>query len=216
MESLGKNRSRERLVLASFFLLLFILIGLTISLYFNYRLQEQIYERDVLIQDLTQRDSILNNIMEFEYDSTSKTTSWKYRLREGKIIKYNDLAKELDSTSIDYNRISKKHEKISKENSQNVDDYNSLSRSFNSLIGEYNGLVNQLNEKTDSLSSFKLVVQSLQSKYNVEYEIGRRGGVKEVTIKSSKIDSGLILLPYFRDRLKYDSQKKVWIINITK
>jgi len=238
METLEKNKIKERIAkITSLFLLLLIMIALGVSFYYNYTLQNQVNERDILIEKLTQRDSILNKIIDFHYDSISKSTSWEYRIREGKVLKYNELANELDKSNNDYNQISITHNQIIAEKNQNINDYKYLSNSFNLLnkdynellkkyslliakynenISDQNKLVGNYNLISDSLSSFKSIVRLIQSNYNIDYNINRKGNIKEISIKANKLDSALVLLPYFRDRLKLDKEKKVWIINTGK
>lgn len=234
MENLAENKTKERISkVTSSFLLLLILISLGVSLYYNMTLQEQINKRDFLIEKLTQRDSILNKIMNIKYDSISKSISYSYRTRDGKILKYNELSVELDKSLEDYNKIAEKHKSIVDQNNQNINDYNSLSKSFNSLtqdhtkliekynslVGEYNELAerktklsNSFNQVTDSLSSFKTVIKLIQSNYPIDFKINQDGTIKEISIKAEQLDSALILLPYFRNRLKLDKDKKVWSI----
>jgi len=234
MENSGRNNMKERIgKVTSLFLLILILIALGVSLYYNKTLQQQVNKRDILIENLTNRDSILNKIMDFKYDSITKTSTYSYRVREGKVLKYNILAEELDKTRNDYDSISEKHNKIIDKNNQNINDYNSLSESFNSLNKEHNDLIqkyglladrfnemiekqkkmnNNFNQVSDSLSSFKTVLQLIQSNYPISFNINRNGNIKNISIKAAPLDSALILLPYFRDRLKLDKDKKIWTI----
>lgn len=234
MENLEKNKIKERIgKVTSLFILLLVLISLGVSLYYNQTLQEQVNERDILIKDLTQKDSILNQIMDIKYDSVTKTTSYSYRVRDGKVLKYSSLADELDKSKNDYDQISEKHSKIINENNQNINDYNSLLNSFNSLnkdhqelqarfnslvdkfnikIADKNKLIDDLNVLADSLSSYKSVVRLIQSNYQINYSIIRNGRSKDISINADKLDSALVLLPYFRDRLKLDNAGKVWTV----
>lgn len=234
MENLAENKTKEKISkVTSLFLLLIILISLGVSLYYNMTLQEQINKRDFLIEKLTRRDSILNKIMNIKYDSISKSISYSYRTRDGKILKYNELAVELDKSIEDYKEIAQKHKLIVEQNNQNINDYNSLSKSFdlltqdhykliekyNSLVGEYNEMVkrqtqldNRFNQVADSLSSFKTVIKLIQSNYPIDFKINRDGTIKKISIKAEQLDSALILLPYFRNRLKLDKGKNIWLI----
>jgi predicted nuclease with TOPRIM domain len=234
MENSKSNNIKERIgKVTSLFLLLLILISLGVSLYYNETLQQQINERDILLEKLTRRDSILNKIMDFRYDSIEQTSTYSYRVRDGKVLKYNTLAEEFDKSRNDYNAISEKHNEIIDENNQNINDYNSLAANFDSLNKEHNDLMkkysllaskynamiekqtelnNYFNQVTDSLSSFKSVVHLIQLNYPVNFNIDRNGNIKKVRIKAEQLDSALILLPYFRDRLKLDKDKKVWTI----
>lgn len=231
MENLEKNKIKERIgKITTFLILLLIFISLGVSLYYNQTLQEQVNERDVLIKDLTQKDSILNQIMDTKYDSVTKTTSFSYRVKDGKVLKYNSIANELYKTIKDYDQIYKKHNKIIIKNNQNVMDYNLLNKDyvelqvrFNSLVDEFNGKIADKNKLTDennllrdSLASYNSVIRLIQSNYHVNYNISRNGKKKNISVNADKLDSALVLLPYFRDRLKLDKEGKVWTIKTSK
>jgi len=135
------------------------------------------------------------------------------------------------------NLISEKQKKIIEENSQNINDYNSLANSFielnnehndmissfNKLAVEYNDLVRQqnkiitnLNEVSDSLSTFKTILALTKSNFDIKYNIKIDGNSKKISLQAAKLDSALVLFPYFRDRLTLDTEKKVWIINTSR
>lgn len=238
MENLEKNRIKTRMGrVVLLFLILLVFVSLGVSLYFNETLQLQINERNVLIEDLTRSDSILKQIMDFEYDSVNHSSSYSYRTRDGRILKYNELARDLDESEKKYEQISLKHSKILNDNNKDledfntiVNDYNSLSQEYNSLlksykllIGDYNEIVvrqrkyiNDLNQVSDSLSSFKIILRLIQKDYNISYSINTKGDIKSISVKSDKVDSALVLLPFFRDRLKLDREKGMWEIKTNK
>lgn len=234
MENSAKNKIKDKIgKVTSLFLLLTLLTAFGVSFYYNETLQKQVNERDNLIYKLTQRDSILNKIMDIEYDSISETTSYSYLTRDGKVLKYNELVSELEQSRNNYNQISERHNRITNDyinrdtlsiflDSLNLE-HNGLIIQYNELIEKYNSSIENRIELTkkyfqvlDSLSSFKSIVDLTQSKYSIDYNIRKNGNYKEISIKADKIDSALILLPYFRDRLKLDNEKKVWIINTGK
>ena len=98
MENLENNKMKEKIRKVTLGLLLILLFAyLGVSSYYNIDLQEQIDKRDSLIEQLTQRDTILNKIIEIKYDSISETISYSYRIKNGKVLKYNELSVELDS-----------------------------------------------------------------------------------------------------------------------
>ena len=232
MENLEKNKIKKKIGrITLLFLLILILISLGVSLFYNIKLQEQVDKRDIIIEQLTQRDSILNQIMEFQYDSISKTISYTYRIKDGKVLKYNELSNELDKFLDDYSQFLKKNIKIVDENNQNIEDYNSLIKEFSSLYNDYkdlqkkyNNLISYYNKNIvmtrsdlnnhnlvlDSLSNYKAIVDLIHSNYFIDYKIVDDGKYRKISIKSEKLDSALILLPYFRDRLK--KEKNVWKI----
>jgi len=231
MKNLEKNKLIDLIIKVTLLLIsIIIIVGLGVSLYYNDTLQKQIYKRDILIEKLTKHDSILNMIIDIKYDSVSKTSTWEYRMRGGEILKYNVIAEELDKTKDDYNKIIDRHNEIIKQNTQNINDYNSLANSFTSLnqdhnkligiykenIEKYNKMINTFSQVSDSLTSLNSIVKLAQSNYDITYSIRRNGNMKEISIRSDKLDSALVLLPFFRDRLKLDTIKNIWTIRIDK
>jgi len=102
-----------------------------------------------------------------------------------------------------------------------VDDYIDLKERYNNLISKYNKnieinkrSVNSRNEIIDSLSNYKTVVDLLHSHYFIDYTITTEGKNRKISIEAEKLDSALILLPYYRDRIKREKNK--WIINTRK
>lgn len=236
MENTEKNNIKQKISkVTSGLLLMIILISLAVSVFYNIKLQEQIDKRDIIIENLTQRDSILNQIFEIKYDSIEQIISYSYRTRDGKVMKYNEISNELDKSQKDYSAILNKHNALIQDNKQTIEDYNQLLNDFSSLndnyvssLKEYNELVLKYNRNVettkkylleynntlDSLSSFKAIVDLIHSNYYIDYKIFKDGKYNKISIKSEKLDSALVLLPYFRDRLK--KEKDTWIINTKK
>jgi tetratricopeptide (TPR) repeat protein len=236
MENSEKNKIKEVIgSVTRWLLLIMVFISVGISIFYNIELQEQVDKRDLIIEQLTQRDSILNKIMEIEYDSITKSITYSYIERNGKIMKYNELANELDKSNNDYYHVLNKHENLLSENIQNIENYKQLIKDYNILLNnhkdfqkKYNNLVNDYNKKMeltkestniynqtiDSLSNYKLIVDLIHSRYFIDYRITNEGKYRKIRIQSEKLDSALILLPYFRDRIK--KEKDVWKINTRK
>lgn len=236
MENSKKNNIKERISsVTRVLLLILVFIFLGVSIFYNIKLQEQVNKRDLIIEQLTQRDSILNQIMEIKFDSISKTITYTYRLKDGKVMKYSELSNELDKIHDDYSQIVNKHSKLLKDNIRNIEDYNTLTNDFNSLVNnygelqkKYNNLIVTYNKNnqtgrsiidnynliSDSLSSFKTLVNLIHSKYFIDYKIEKDGNYRKISVKSEKLDSALILLPHFRDRIK--KEKNIWKISTRK
>ena len=79
-----------------------------------------------------------------------------------------------------------------------------------------NKLTDENNLLRDSLASYNSVIRLIQSNYHVNYNISRNGKKKNISVNADKLDSALVLLPYFRDRLKLDKEGKVWTIKTSK
>ena len=53
----------------------------------------------------------------------------------------------------------------------------------------------------------------IKKEYDISYEIQKDSAKYIVTlVPSHKIDSALILLPHFRDNLRFDEESNAWII----
>jgi hypothetical protein len=236
MENLESNNAKKKISIVTLLLTMIItIILLGISVFYNIKLQDQIAKRDNIIQELTQHDSILKQIMEIKYDSITHTISYSYRIREGKILKYNQISDELDKSQKEYTDILNKNQKLLNENNQSIDDYNLLVNQYKSMLDnyqitnkKYSDLVQnynfnietskklnvKFNSTHDSLSIYKAIVSLINKNYSINYKIQIDGEFRKISISSEKLDSALVLLPYFRDRLTKD--KDVWKINLRK
>lgn len=86
-----------------------------------------------------------------------------------------------------------------------VDDYNGL-------VHDYNELVKSYRVKVDSLTIQSTALKAIKTNYDIDYASSMEGDVRYVKVWGTKVDSALMLLPYFRQKLSYDSKKNVWII----
>lgn len=236
MDNIEKNNLNQTIFKVTTILLKFIiLVAFSVSIFYNIKLQEQLDKRDSLIKVLTFRDSIYDKVFEINYDSIKKTMSYSYRIENGKVLKYGDILNKLDTSYYVYNNFLYNHKKLLNDNKQTIENYNqlfnycdslndnylNLQYKYNDLVIRYNGNIdltmkhiNNYNLILDSLSNYKTVVDLLRSTYHIDYNIIREANHKKVIIKSEILDSALVLLPYFRDRLM--KEKDVWIIKTIK
>jgi len=151
---------------SSFFtLILFLLFIFSVIFIFliskeNENLQSDNIEKTNIINKLQWTDSLFNQIMNVQYDSL-ETRSVSYRIRNGEIVKYNELVDEND--------------KLKKE--QDI-----LQRKLNLV----------------------------QRNYNITFDETD----KYFTVHAKQIDSALLLLPHYRDKLKYDPKEQSWTITL--
>jgi hypothetical protein len=66
--------------------------------------------------------------------------------------------------------------------------------------------------KLDSLNLLKIQIKNVSKRYDINITTTLKDSVRYTTIESPKIDSALILLKYFRNKLSYDPIKKVWMV----
>ena len=65
----------------------------------------------------------------------------------------------------------------------------------------------------NSLSTTKAIFNRVCQRYDINIvNIKEQNGTLYFDIQAHKLDSALMLLPYYRHKLKYDSKKKVWKI----
>lgn len=70
----------------------------------------------------------------------------------------------------------------------------------------------KLEKENDTLNQR---INSLETKLDLAqrvYKIHFEENENYITIKAEELDSALLLLPYFRNNVKYDEKKKLWII----
>ena len=199
------------------------------SMYYNYVLQEQIEERDKIIHKLSTnsdilREKILNKYFDIEYDSISSVEIFTLKDNYISANNHNQIVKNITSAdSIEYTHLIKDYNLL-------VDKYNNMQKMYenneDTLITEYNTLITQYNilfeknkkiaNEIDSIYSITKSQESalklIEKNFSIRYTSNISGNKIKVSLLSEKADSAFLLLPYFRDRLQYDSLKKCWII----
>ena len=94
--------------------------------------------------------------------------------------------------------------------------YNSLIKEHNDLVKRYNELVVIYNNWSGDISyskALKAALDQINKLYDINYEIIKDSTAYKIVIPPSpKIDSALVLLPYFRGNLKRDDESNEWII----
>jgi hypothetical protein len=80
----------------------------------------------------------------------------------------------------------------------------------NGEIVKYNELSSEVDSLNQELRILKSKLSLIQSNYSITFKDTNNG----ISIHADKIDSALLLLPYYRDKLSYDSQKKSWTITL--
>lgn len=212
-------------------ILVVIIIGLTtvINSGINYidRLENQIIERDSLISRLTISEALVKEYFDIEQDSL--TNEITYTLKPSKQdpvqIVYRNMSETFQAgkdilTSEEvvkrYNSLIGEFSQYVNENEKLVDKYNQLVRDHNKLVKDYNELVNLYNKKSENnayYEALKAALDLINKNYGINYEIKRDSTAYKIVLPPSpKIDSALILLPYFRENIHYDEQLGKWFI----
>ena len=180
-------------------ILTFIMLGiLGISIYYNFILQEQIEERDRIIQDLSFNKKLVENYFEIQTDSIGyKTYYLKQNEKEHAIL--DDARVILDSAAY-------LSEKCSKEYKDIVIRYINLQHKYNSLLEDKESIVYQAETQ-------KMALELIENSFGISYESKRDSNEIYVKIHAEKADSAFMLFPYYRNRLK-KSQGGTWLIEV--
>ena len=184
------------------------------------KLESQIEERDSLINRLAISDNLVKEYFDIRKDSL--TNEMIYRLKPSKrelvhitqdgydkIFRVGDKVLSIDEIVSRYNSTIKDYVSI-------VDKYNQLIKDHNELIKDYNELVTLYRSKINrngDYETLKTVLDLINKNYGITYEIIQDSTSYKVVIPPSpKIDSALMLLPHFRENLKYDKKTDRWMI----
>ena len=191
------------------------------------KLETQIIERDSLINRLTISEALVKEYFDIEQDSVTNeiTYTLKPSKQEPVQIVYRNMSETFQAgndilTSKEvverYNSLIGEFSQYISENEKLVDKYNQLVRDHNKLIKEYNELVNLYNKKSGNIAysdALEAALDLINKNYGINYEIiNDSTSYKVVVPPSQKIDSALMLLPYFRENLHYDEQSGKWVI----
>ena len=184
------------------------------------KLESQIEERDSLINRLAISDNLVKEYFDIRKDSL--TNEMIYRLKPSKrelvhitqdgydkIFRVGDKVLSIDE-------IVSRHNSTIKDYVSIVDKYNQLIKDHNELIKDYNELVTLYRSKINrngDYETLKTVLDLINKNYGITYKIIQDSTSCKVVIPPSpKIDSALMLLPHFRENLKYDKKTERWMI----
>ena len=185
-------------------------------------LDSQIEQRDSLIKELSTSNDLIKEYFDVKYDSVKKekiyvlkdskktkveVEKWK-AIHDVEYIKSEDRfyknGKRISSDSLikEYNNLSQR----------NTDDWKKLVERYNLLVHDYNKLGLKLSKIEDSLWLKYLLLKNIEKYYKIQYNYGYKGNQVITNLSSEKLDSALMLLDIYRDKLKYNPQKKQWTI----
>lgn len=222
-------------------LVLTVLICMSIAFIFTYinvdSLKEEIRNRDLIIENLNKNDSVNKSII----DGKKSTISTMNDVSSGDLVKYaNEMSNTIDSLydEIIYkqNRINSMNDSLqyykiyynfsqSKFNhkytvvknasgGRNFSfDPNAVSKGeFKKCQDEVTNLRNEIYSLKNSLNMYKNACE----KYDIKIKTSnvRKNGYNYFSydIFSPKVDSALMLLPVYGNKLKYDSKNNEWSV----
>lgn len=190
-----------------------ILIGLfAFMVYYNYTLQNQVSERDGIIRELAFSDSLVNKYFDVKMDTIHSFKYYTLKDEYGPKEIHHYSTETIKETHIE---LVEDTLALNLRQSQLADVINK----YNALIGEYNTLVNKANSAnnlilslSDSLQMQRMALGLIKRNFDIDYTGTLQNGKINVEITSSKADSAFMILPYYREKLRYNSSKKIWEI----
>lgn len=167
-----------------------LIAALSYSIYYSCKLEEQIWERDRTIQELSFRSQLVEDYFDIKYNPADSTTSY--------IIK--------DSIR---NRFTTIHKENCKVQQAYID---SLIKDFNSLVDEYNFLVNKSNSLIKEKQNLENVLGMIEKKYKITYDISVDLKTIKIGLRNTEmVDSAMVLLPFYRDKIER-KPNGLWIV----
>lgn len=135
-----------------------------------------------------------------------------------KVIKFNNEINDLKNDSLVRKILEIKE--IKKNDSVTTTTYNYLVRdeqvvTYNMLSKENDSLNQQLETKNKAINNIENKVSNLQTKLNLVtkyYNIKFKESKRQISFESKQLDSAMILLDYYRDKMKYDPATDKWNI----
>lgn len=192
---------------------LVVLIGLfAFMVYYNYTLQNQVQERDDIIRELAFSDSLVNQYFDVRMDTVHSSKIYSLKDEYGPKEIHHHTTETIRETYTEY--VEDTLALYSKHN-QLVE----IAKKYNTLVGEYNALINKVNvtnrqiiSLSDSLQMQKMALSLIKKNFDIDFRGVVEDGSIQVEICSAKADSAFMILPYYREKLKYNSSKKIWEI----
>lgn len=185
-------------------------------------LESQIEQRDTLIQRLSHSNELIKEYFDVKYDSVKNEENFvlkdskKTRIEVEKLQIIHDVAyiKDKDRFFKNGKRISsdsliKEYNNLSQ---RNAEDRKKIAEKYNSLVHEYNKLSSRLSAIEDSLWVKNLLLKNTEKYYKIQFDYNYKGKQVFTNVSSPKLDSALMLLDVYRDKLIYNPKKKQWII----
>lgn len=213
----------RKYILTSLLIIVALSFVIAINTYINYvyNLECQIYERDKLINQLTYSDKLVKDYFKIETDSTGKCIA--YVLKEEKTKRHYRRGNEILSEKelLDFvNQQNFKYNDFVNEYNNLVDDYNAILDQYDSLRIDYDQLVKMYNRQNrdfvlakDSVKMMTIALHLMENGYDIGYEtMDDSLTCKVKIINTSRLDSALMLLPYFRENLLYDEKENKWFV----
>lgn len=207
------NKIKELIPLIIF---LGIIAALCYSIYYSTQLEEQIWERDRTIQELSFRSKLVEDYFDIKYNPDDSTTS--YILKDSIKDRFTTIQTEYKYIEVDQETRIRQGDAL-----LTLDDliikYNALLGERNDIIQKYNSLVNETNtiakenrEIKEEKRGLNTALQLIEKRYKISYNISVDSNMIITSLKNTEmVDSALMILPYYRDKIERELDG-TWII----
>lgn len=207
------NRTSKILSIAFLVTILILLIVVPVALWYISKLEEQIIERDNLIQELTISEDLVKEYFNVEYDSISNTKS--YILKDSKKTRVIEIEKENHYIK-EYREPQFKKGDKTLSSADLVKEYNKKDSLYNQLLSQYYNECNDKNTIKKKMSIYVKILDMIEHNYGISYNIKteNRDSIIIYTynlVHTERVDSALMLLPYYNNKLKRENDS-VWTI----
>lgn len=187
-------------------LLVVLSVALIYCILYIGKLEEQIWERDKTIQELSFRSDLVEEYFDITHDSIEHITS--YSLKDSKA---NYVIMQQDSTELIF-RMGDSLLSVQ----EFVKEFNALLRHYDELVVKYKKLVkdynNEFNENMHQIKELKSALDLIEKRYNIQYVVKRDSTFSVIYLSNTeKVDSALMILPYYKDKLKKGADN-IWTI----
>ena len=82
------------------------------------------------------------------------------------------------------------------------------------MVEKNKKMANKIDSIYSIAKSQDIALNLIEKNFSIRYTSNISGNQIKVSLLSEKADSAFLLLPYFKDRLQYDSLKRCWNIDI--
>tara|TARA_R110002051_G_scaffold295031_1_gene360746 strand:+ start:109 stop:738 length:630 start_codon:yes stop_codon:yes gene_type:complete len=167
------------------------MILLLILYNYNSELENQIAQKDSLISKSVERDSLLiNKTREYSQIIEKYVNNCEFTIN-GKNISASKLVKIANETNTENEKLkdSLRYFKLLSKKQPKV-----YSSEYNKIINEYK----------DSLSIYKWKAELVKKDFGIVYKVKRKGNKLISERYSKKVDSALVLFPYYKHKLSID------------
>lgn len=183
-------------------------------------LERQINQRDSLIRELSVSDEIVKEYFNIETDSTGLNRRFSLKNdKKTRIIERIETVHEqqfiIDGKDISAKEVLERYVEFQNQANTIADDNKRLREKYNNLVDKFNSNNRTIDSLRREINIAGLKLNTIQNAYGLSSKCTISGNTYKLSISGNKqIDSALLILPYFRDYLKYEQRDNSWNITL--